>query len=445
MWPELVRASLVIALALPAVGLALFAAGWLVGLSWPERAVTRLSVGLASTSALAALGGTLAGWWAGVFPLEAGPFPWFGVEGYHFELAFRWDLVSLVMVDTTTLLCALVIGFSVDYLHRERGVLRFFVLLLLFSVAMQWLVVSESFDQLFLGWELVGVSSILLVAFFSDRSQPVAAAIRVMVTYRVCDLGLLIGTVLMHQQLADTSFVGVAEHLTPGPLATLLGLLLLLSASGKAAQLPVGTWLPKAMEGPTPSSALFYGALSVHAGIYLLIRAAPIFERSVVASVAAVVVGSFTSLVGSLLARVQSDAKSSLAWASMSQLGLMVVEVGLHLPMVALVHLVGHAALRGVQLLKAPQLLHDGLGLRRALGSTSLSFDARPIPLPLFRFLRDGLFLDLLMERFVVRPLVRAGEAFGHVELAWARWVTQLSPFLSKDDAPDPAEPEERQ
>ncbi|MEW5738862.1 MAG: proton-conducting transporter membrane subunit [Myxococcota bacterium] len=421
MWRDLVEALLLSSLALPAVALAGLGLSWLLGLPVSEGATTRVSVAATGLSAIFTVAGAASALCLGHLPVEFGPWPWFSVGHYTFSFTLRWDAVSLVMAVGTSVLSGLVVGFSVPYLHREKGVFRYFLLMLVFATAMQWLVVAGSYDQLFLGWELVGLTSILLVAFFNDRARPVNAAVRVMVVYKLADLGLLIGAVVMHQVAHGTDFSNLHQaHLTEGQ-ATALALLLLLAASGKAAQLPFGTWLPRAMEGPTPSSAVFYGALSVHAGIYLLIRSAPLFQQSTVASVAAVLMGGATAFAGAMLSRVQADAKTSLAWASMSQLGLMVVEVGLHLPTVALVHLIGHASLRGYQMLRAPNLLHDTIALRKALGVGTLSFGAHPVQGFLYRALRDGLFIDVVVERHLIRPVLSLGHTFERLEQRVAR------------------------
>jgi NADH-quinone oxidoreductase subunit L len=428
MWLELTSFALGASLALPALALVVLGLAWLFGDAPEEPFVARLATGATGLSALLAVAGTGVGALSGAFPLEVGPLTWFGVGHYAFELTFRWDLVSLVMVLGVTILSGLVVAFSTRYLHRERGFFRYFVAMLTFAFAMHWLVVAGSYDQLFVGWELVGLTSILLVSFFHERAAPVSAAIRVMISYRFADLGLLLGAVAMHQAAHGTRFGHVhAEQLSSGQ-ATTIALLMLLAASGKAAQLPFSGWLPRAMEGPTTSSAVFYGGLSVHAGIYLLIRSAPLFQASLVASIAAVAIGGGTALAGAVLSRVQPDAKGSLAWASASQLGLMVVEIGLHLPELALAHLVGHASLRCFQLLRAPSLLHDSIALRKALGSTSLALGTRPLPPGLYRALREGLFLDALLDRWVVRPTLALGHGLQRFEAALARLVGGAPP-----------------
>src|SRR5690606_22872823 len=154
--------------------------------------------------------------------------------------------------------------FSTRYLHGQKGFVRFFLLLALFATGMQLLVSAASIDQLFLGWELVGLTSALLVAYFQERRAPVEGGLRVFVTYRLCALGLLIGAVLLHQTSGTSDLARAPEAMRAhaGTATTLVPLLLLLAAMGKSAQFPFGAWLPRAMEGPTPSSALFYGALS---------------------------------------------------------------------------------------------------------------------------------------------------------------------------------------
>jgi len=151
--------------------------------------------------------------------------------------------------------------------------------------------------------------------------------------------------------------------------ALFVGLLLLIAAAGKSALVPFSGWLPRAMEGPTPSSAIFYGSLSVHLGAYLLLRVSPILELSLTLRLAVIFLGLISALFGSLVARVQTDIKSALAFASLTQVGIIVVEIGCGLRYIALIHIIGHACLRTLQLLRAPSLLHDYHTLENAIGS----------------------------------------------------------------------------
>lgn len=358
--------------------------------------------------------------------------PWFRVGEHEFELTFLLDRLSVAMAVLTTGACALIGHFSVTYLHADRGFGRFYFLLALFAFAMLVLVLAGSVEFLFVGWELVGLTSALLIGYFYEREQPVRNSLRAFATYRVCDLGLLVGIILLHHYAHDLSFApwqtagtwtSGGSHL--GTLnATIVASLFVFGAMGKSAQVPVGGWLPRAMEGPTPSSAIFYGALSVHAGVYLLIRASALFEASEAASVLAILVGASTAVFATLTARVQSDVKNTLAYATMTQVGLMFVEVGLHLPEVAAVHLIGHACLRTSQLLRAPAILHELHELQGALPQeleTGRMLDQVEQHLPvrvgraLYQRALDGFYFETFLERGLARPLLRL-----------ARWLAML-------------------
>src|SRR5262249_12342072 len=174
--------------------------------------------------------------------------------------------------------------------HRERGYFRFFVLLHLFAFGSLLAFAAGSFDLLAAGWEIVGITSVLLIGFFQLRPAPVENALRVFAVYRACDIGLLVGVFAMHHWAGTATFTSGFPLLT-GSQGLIVSLLLLLAASGKAAQVPFSGWLPRAMEGPTPSSAIFYGAISIHAGAYLLLRMQPTLARSAPASALVILIG----------------------------------------------------------------------------------------------------------------------------------------------------------
>jgi hypothetical protein len=254
-------------------------------------------------------------------------------------------------------------------------------------------------------------------------------SLRVFTTYRVCDLGLLVAAVLLHRWTHGDGFTDAFApsrlRLAPWSL-NLLGLLLLFGASGKSAQLPFGHWLPRAMEGPTPSSALFYSALSVHAGVFLLLRAEPLLRVAPVASTAIVCVGGLTALYGTLVWRVQTDAKSAIAHATMAHLGLMLVQIGLGSFTTALVHLVLHACLRCYQMLRAPSTFADLARLRDvnagalpARGALFSRWLPRPIARALWRLAHNRFYVESLQERVVVEPVVRAGQWAERMEERW--------------------------
>jgi NAD(P)H-quinone oxidoreductase subunit 5 len=265
-------------------------------------------------------------------------------------------------------ICGTVGTFANRYMHRERGFNRFFMFYVLFLMGMVTTSLAGTIETLFFGWELVGLSSALLVAFYHERAAPVRNGLRVWVVYRISDAALLIASVLLHHLQGEGDFdrlLGTGMwpdgHITfQSPHAALaVGLLLLLAAAGKSAMVPFSGWLPRAMEGPTPSSAVFYGALSVHLGAFLLLRVSPILDQSVVLCIAVVTVGLCTAIYGAFAGQVQTDIKSVLSFASVTQVGIIVAEIGLGLRYIALVHILGHACVRTLQFLRAPSIQQD--------------------------------------------------------------------------------------
>jgi NADH:ubiquinone oxidoreductase subunit 5 (subunit L)/multisubunit Na+/H+ antiporter MnhA subunit len=239
--------------------------------------------------------------------------------------------------------------------------------------------------------------------------------------YRACDIGLLVGAFAMHQWTGTAIFDGSAGRLTPTQSVTVC-LLLLLAAAGKAAQVPFSGWLPRAMEGPTPSSAIFYGAISIHAGAYILLRAQPMIGRSFGASALVVVIGVITAIHGTIVGRASADAKTSLAYASLTQVGIVFVEIGLGWKWIAVAHILGHATVRTLEFLRAPSMLHDYHKMHSAVGGelapTGKDFrDLFPesVQLWLYRWALDRGHLDTILDRFVIDPLMRLSQAF-------ARW-----------------------
>lgn len=370
--------------------------------------------------------------------------PWFSAGDYTFEVSFLIDRLSATMMVLTSAITLLIGRFSVNYLHREQGFARFFLLLALFATGMLLLVQAGSADLLFVGWEMVGLSSAMLIAFFQERTTPVRSGLRAFTIYRLCDMGLLVGAVLLHHWLGTAEWAeALGAKPWPGPAVTagtwqmtVLGLCLVLAAMGKSAQFPFSSWLPRAMEGPTPSSALFYGALSVHAGVYLLLRAAPLLVTSPVVSIALVGVGLVTAIHATLAWRVQTDVKSALAYGVLTQVGLIFAEVGLGLYRLALVHLVAHACLRCLQLLRAPSALREVQARRAALQAAqapSVAVVHRALPGGLvrrfYRLALERFALEVLHESWAMRPLLFVGQ---WIDKAERYWVGALSGWTSR-------------
>ncbi|PTL76029.1 NADH-quinone oxidoreductase subunit L [Vitiosangium sp. GDMCC 1.1324] len=371
---------------------------------------------------------------------------WFSAGDYSFLVSLFVDRLSATMMVLTSAITLLIGWFSVNYLHREPGFARFFLLLALFATGMLLLVESGSIDLLFVGWELVGLTSALLIGFFHERATPVRSGLRAFTIYRLCDMGLLVGAVLLHHFAGSAEWAdALGERAWPGPAvalgvvpATVLALCLMLAAMGKSAQLPFSSWLPRAMEGPTPSSALFYGALSVHAGLYLLLRVAPLLESAPVARAALVIVGLLTAVHATLVWRVQTDVKSSLAYGVLTQVGLMFAEVGLGLYRLALVHLVAHACLRCLQLLRAPSALREVQARRAALRAAkppSVAVAHQVLPEGLlrrfYRLALERFSLEVLHERWAMGPLLRGGQWMDRME---RRWVGALSGWMPRNE-----------
>jgi len=362
---------------------------------------------------------------------------WFSAGHHDATIELVADGLSVPYVCFSTGLCALVNAFAGKYLHREPGFTRFFVLLALFGTGMNLMVLAGSIDVLFAGWEFLGISSTLLIGFFHERTNAVKAALRAFTTYRICDVGLLAAAVVVHRAVGsgdfERLFAGTWPHgecLVPTSTATVVSLLLVFAAMGKSAQVPFSNWLPRAMEGPTPSSAIFYGALSIHAGAYVLLRCESLLDAAPLARAALVVIGIGTALHAATVGRVQTDLKSMLAYASMTQAGIIFAEIGLGWRIVPLVHIVSHAILRSLQILRSPSALHDRHELEAALGghpgagSWSL---VRLLPAAvqrsLYRVALERGFEEMAVMRIVVGPAVRLLERLAGLERAWTAWL----------------------
>jgi NADH-quinone oxidoreductase subunit L len=344
-------------------------------------------------------------------------------------IEFLVDRLSLAFAALSTAIAGVVSAFSSRYLHRESGYNRYFVLLAMFVVGMLLVALAGNVAVLFIGWELVGLSSALLVAFFHERPAAVSNAFRVISVYRISDAALLSAAVLLRHVAGTGSlsllFGGSAASATTlsATNATFIAVLLIVAVGCKSALLPFSSWLPRAMEGPTPSSAVYYGSLSIHAGCFLLLRAAPLLEQAPAARLLAGVLGAATAVFAGITTRVQSDVKSSLAYASLTQVGLIVGEIAVGWYTIAFIHLAGHACFRLLQFLSAPNVLHDLHGLEEAMRAhspagrgawTMLTSDRARHRLFLLALERG--FLDSTLDHIVVEPFQRAARLFARLD-----------------------------
>ncbi|PTQ81933.1 NADH-ubiquinone oxidoreductase (complex I) subunit 5 [Nitrosospira multiformis] len=302
-------------------------------------------------------------WLIGGYPtLETIELILYNTESYKFFISFYFDKITAVYLFVGSFLCFLVTVYSRWYLHRERGYKRFFNTILFFFIGYNIIIFSGNFETLFIGWEVLGITSFLLIGFYRERYLPVKNALKVFTVFRVADMGLILViwmshhlwhenitfSKLMHPELVAQTLEGNTT------LGILIGLMLLLAAAVKSGQLPFSSWVPRAMEGPTPSSAIFYGSLSVHLGVFLLLRTFPFWENQLVVVAPVILLGVATAVVATLISRVQSSIKTQIAYSSVAQIGIIFVEVALGFYDLALIHLAGNAFLRTYQLLVSP-------------------------------------------------------------------------------------------
>lgn len=445
----------------------------LLGKPLSERAIGRcvyLSVTTGLLAALAILGLMLAVGTRHV-PVELGS--WVHIPHYHFKIDFVFDRLSVPFVILTFVLCGTIGAFANKYMHREPGFNRFFVFFSLFVLGMIVTSLAGTIETLFAGWELVGLSSALLVAYYHERHAPVRNGLRVWCVYRVSDAALLIASVALHHLTGEGEFdqflgkgswpEGIAsatEH-----QAFVVGLLLLVAAMGKSALVPFSGWLPRAMEGPTPSSAVFYGALSVHLGAFLLLRVSPILDLSPWLSALVVFEGLITAVFASFTGRVQTDIKSALSFASLTQVGIIVAEIGLTsliihwtgMPKLAyllryltLIHILGHGCLRTLQFVRAPTLLLDYRILENAIGTSLPQIEGpweRRIPVRIrvwfYRFALERGYLDACLNDFVVRPFLNTLRWCDGMERRWTDFLAGRQSRESEETEPSPESLEE--
>jgi len=426
---------LVAIVAIPGALFLLLGLIWLIGGHLPEKAIARLTKLTFSVMTLMVAGIGWQMWRDGTPSVHASLGNWFTVGEYGFPLSFIVDRLSLPMIGMTVVLSGIVGSFSVRYLHRDPGFQRFFLLLHLFAFGALVVFTADSLDLLIGGWEIVGITSVLLIGFFQYRKEPVRNALRVFGTYRVADLFILVAVFLAHHWFGTASWGGMFSGEWPGHVnnlngtaATVIAVLLVFAASGKSAQGPFCGWLARAMEGPTPSSAVFYGAISVHAGAYLLLRIEPLIRSSNIAIGLVIFIGITTAVLGTLIHRTCADAKTSLAYASQTQLGIIFVEVGLGWTTMAVVHIMGHAMVRTMQFLRSPSMLSDYHRVKSAAGGhlepTGDHYESllpKPIQIMLYRIALGRGFYDAVVDRFFIAPVKMLARLFALVEPEWVK------------------------
>src|ERR1700742_5110332 len=287
---------------------------------------------------------------------------WIPVNGFQANIGILLDPLSICFVLLITGVGSLILIYSVGYMAHDPERRRFFGYLNLFIAAMLLLVLSDNYLALYAGWEGVGLASYLLIGFWQFKSSAAVAAKKAFIANRVGDVGLSLAIMLMFAEFGTFNFTGVFDSVKSGGtgITTALGLLLLLAACGKSAQVPLQSWLLDAMEGPTPVSALIHAATMVTAGVYLIVRSNPIFNLSGPAQLAVTVVGAVTLLFGAIIGCAKDDIKKALAGSTMSQIGYMTLAAGLGPAgyVFAIAHLLAHGVFKAGLFLGAGSVMH---------------------------------------------------------------------------------------
>jgi NADH-quinone oxidoreductase subunit L len=288
---------------------------------------------------------------------------WMQAGGFRADVAFLLDPLSAVMCLVVTFVGFLIHVYSVGYMHGDSGYRRYFIALNLFTFSMLTLVLADNFVLMFVGWEGVGLCSYLLIGHWFERHSAAHAARKAFVVNRIGDFGFLLGIFLMATSLGTVNFHEVfaaapERWAVGGALATATALLLFLGATGKSAQIPLYVWLPDAMEGPTPVSALIHAATMVTAGVYMVARCHALFELAPAALVTVAVIGAATALFAATIGLVQRDIKRVLAYSTVSQLGYMFLACGVGAYSAGIFHLATHAFFKALLFLGAGSVIH---------------------------------------------------------------------------------------
>ena len=338
-------------------------------------------------------------------------YDWISIGQWSIDVGLLIDQLSIVFVLLITGVGGVIHVYSIGYMAHDERRRRFFAFMNLFVAAMLLLVLADNYLVLFVGWEGVGLASYLLIGFWQHKPSAATAAKKAFVVNRVGDLGMSLAIMLMLATFGSSSFLDVNEGMSSvsGTLATILGLLLLLGACGKSAQVPLQSWLLDAMEGPTPVSALIHAATMVTAGVYLVVRSHAVFAESEAASTAVAIVGTVTLLVGAWIGCAKDDIKKALAGSTMSQIGYMMLAAGIGPAAYAyaIFHLLTHGFFKANLFLGAGSVMHamnDDVNMRhygalaRRLPITFVTFSAGYLAIIGFPFFSGFYSKDHIIE-----------------------------------------------
>lgn len=347
-------------------------------------------------------------------------------KNYHFDVTVFFDGFGAVYLLCASIISNLIVYYSHRYLHNDPGYQRFFIIISLFYFGINLEILSGGLNTIFAGWEVMGLASFLLISYFWHRPKAAAQAAKAYYIYRITDIGLLASVFISHflwhgsHLFVEINSQGAYELLQEIPLYLrwLLSLCILLPVLGKSAQFPFCFWLPRAMEGPTHSSAIFYGSLSIHAGVFLLIRTVPIWQSAPGMNILLIMIGLLTALMATLCAQVQANIKGQIGYASIAQVGLMLIFLGFGFINFAFFHMIGNAFLRSFQLLVSSSILTTHLQIQgivtkfNQLSRFSLpNIFLKNWQASLYVLAINEGYLEPLMKRFFINPLM----IFSHI------------------------------
>ena len=348
---------------------------------------------------------------------------WVAVGGFHADVAFRLDAISAIMVLVVTGIGFLIHVYSIGYMHDDPGFARFFTYLNLFITAMLVLVLADNLLLLFVGWEGVGLCSYLLIGFWYETATNAAAGKKAFIVNRIGDASFVLGLFLLVQYTGTLDIAGLqakagalaGQTLGGWALPTVICLLLFGGATGKSAQIPLFVWLPDAMAGPTPVSALIHAATMVTAGVYMVTRLHFLFALPDAAPALTVIawVGGFTALLAATIAIAQTDIKKVLAYSTVSQLGYMFLGLGVGVPGAALFHVVTHAFFKGLLFLGAGSVIH---GLHGEQDMRKMGGLRRHMP---------GTYWTMLVGTLAIAGVPPLSGFFSKDEIIWGAFVAR--------------------
>jgi NADH-quinone oxidoreductase subunit L len=347
-------------------------------------------------------------------------FTWIASGNFVAKAEFLLDPLSAIMILVVTGVGLIIHLYSIGYMHGEDGYYRFFSYLNLFLFSMLILVLAGNFLLMFVGWEGVGLCSYLLIGYYFDRRSAGDAGKKAFIVNRIGDIGFVLGIFLIFMTFNSMNFGEVFQQIAAGParfpletgagILTAISLLLFVGATGKSAQIPLYVWLPDAMEGPTPVSALIHAATMVTAGVYMVVRCAPIFSRAPLTLSVVMIIGILTALMAATIGLVQTDIKRVLAYSTVSQLGYMFVAAGVGAFSAGIFHLMTHAFFKALLFLGAGSVIHAMGGeqdLRRMGGLRKHT----PIT-----------FWTMLIAALAISGIFPLAGFFSKDEILWSAW-----------------------